>query len=153
MQTRRSQKPVARKGREGASPSRRTTEGEPARGRASLLTSARVTPWASIAPLSALEDEPGGYPAPAGNRAVPRGMGVGISVLRSRKMKPPWRRSPIRIRVRRVTARGSGPPSSARGSASRLVTAPGLNPGELRPWGFNSLRFRWPRPSWSTGPA
>ena len=31
---------------------------------------------------------------------------------------------------------------SAHGSASRLATAAGLNPVELRPWAFDSPRFR-----------
>lgn len=94
MQTRWSQEPVARKGREGASPSRRThgthptgvggslqscyggvrfpggplwrVNGSGCPG--SLLTSARYEPWDSSSPLSAMEDEPVRAPAPLGKR-------------------------------------------------------------------------------------
>jgi hypothetical protein len=45
------------------------TESEPARGRASPLTTARFTPWCSSHPLSS-EDEPARRLAPAGNRAA-----------------------------------------------------------------------------------
>jgi hypothetical protein len=43
-------------------------ESEPVRDRASLLTTARVTPWCSSHPFSS-EDEPVRRLAPAGNRA------------------------------------------------------------------------------------
>lgn len=37
---------------------------------------------------------------------------------------------------------GSNPATTLLGRTSQLVMAPGLNPDELRPWGFNSLSFR-----------
>src|SRR5262249_17373239 len=43
-------------------------ESEPGRSRASLLTSARLRPWASIAPLSAAEDEAARARPPVGSR-------------------------------------------------------------------------------------
>ena len=51
--------------------------------RASLLTSARLRPWASNAPLSALENEPVRARAPAGNRLGGKPLGFEFSVLRT----------------------------------------------------------------------
>jgi hypothetical protein len=58
-------------------------ESEPAGGRASLLTRARLRAWRSCLPLSALDDEPGRVLAPVGNRAVLLdSMGIVCSVIR-----------------------------------------------------------------------
>lgn len=85
--------------------------------RASLLTSARVTPWDSSSPLSApVGDEITRGWSPSGKR-----VGVGVPC-------------------------GSCPPSSAIGEATRLVTGPAPKAVELRPCEFDSrpLRF-WKR--------
>ena len=55
-------------------------ESEPIRDRASLLTTARLTPWCSSHPLSS-EDEPARRLAPAGNRAAGNTVGFEFSVL------------------------------------------------------------------------
>ena len=55
-------------------------ESEPIRDRASLLTTARLTPWCSSHPLSS-EDEPARWSAPAGNRAAGNTAGFDCSVL------------------------------------------------------------------------
>ncbi len=46
-------------------------ESEPARGRASLLTSARLRPWRSSRPLSAVEDEAARVRSSSGKRVAP----------------------------------------------------------------------------------
>ena len=55
-------------------------ESEPIRDRASLLTTARLTPWCSSHPLSS-EAEPARRLAPAGNRAAGNTVGFEFSVL------------------------------------------------------------------------
>ena len=46
-------------------------ESEPIRDRASLLTSARLRPWRSSRPLSAVEDEAARVRSPSGKRVAP----------------------------------------------------------------------------------
>jgi hypothetical protein len=99
MQTRGPQKAVSRKGREGASPSRRTEESEPIRDRASLLTSARLRLWRSCLPLSATENEPVRARAPVGSRLGGQPLGFKFSVLRSWMVKLPRSSPPARTRV------------------------------------------------------
>ena len=112
---------------------------------ASLLTSARSgVAFESPALLARKVDREVRCPAGNGRPGSP-------AHVRSVYL-PPWRGKqigdcdcPESSRASALRVRLS--PSPLIGSASRLATAPGLNPGELRPWGFNSLRFRWPLPN------
>ena len=104
MQTRRSQKPVPRKGCEGANPSRRTRESEPARvldlaanecaaPAVTFKSSALRVVFGLSEPRTAMENEPARAPAPLGRRLGGRPLGFEFSVLRSWMVKLP-RRSP-----------------------------------------------------------
>ena len=55
--------------------------------------------------------------------------------------QPDGRRDPARTRVSYGLGSSTLPPS-ADGGSSRLATAPGLNPGERKPWEFDSLILR-----------
>ncbi len=117
-------------------------ESEPDRGRASLLTTARVTPWCSSHPFSS-EDEPARRLAPAGNRAALRG---GFRILRlpqspacSHRAGDPWRVNPPGLRApfrTRVGAQALGfefsalrPGRCAAGAAAGFEHPRGITPG------------------------
>jgi len=80
-------------------------ESEPDRGRASLLTTARLAPWCSSHPLSS-EDEPARRLAPAGNRAALRG---GFRILRL-PLPPACSHRAGEQRLERELARWQAPP-------------------------------------------
>ena len=118
MQTRGSQKPVSRKGREGASPSRRTKESEPAR--ALGLAANECAATAVSSEYSALR-----WSANARGSDSPRGAGddFGLGSMTCTGVQaghledePGGRPASSGKRMARETVCGSCPPSSAHGS-------------------------------------
>jgi len=90
-------------------------ESEPIRDRASLLTSACPRAWASIAPLSAMGDEPGRAPAAAGTRVGVVRRWDSISPSSAMESELAGWQAPFRKRMAVVRRRGSIPPLSAHG--------------------------------------
>ena len=138
-------------------------ESEPVRGRASLLTTARVTPWRSSRPLSS-EDDIDRCRSPAGNRAgvktlafespvflhlAPVHTGRESSFVESEPARVAGaapkadERASVTVRVRRSPLLEDAPPARQRALNTR---------GGRKAAGLDTSVFRWPRPSRSTGP-
>lgn len=123
----------------GSNPRRGTKESEPIRDRASLLTSARLRPWASIAPLSATEGEVTRRWPPAGNRVGRETVWGSRPPPSAEESEPARRGHPFEAGWARKRW-GSGPPLSA-GKVKPPGAVTGLNPAGCASTGVRVLRL------------
>jgi hypothetical protein len=114
-------------------------ESEPGRSRASLLTSARLRPWASIAPLSAAEDEAVRARPPVGSRAGRPAVWGSRPLSSARESEPARCGHPFEAGWARKRW-GSGPPLSA-GKVKPPGAVTGLNPAGCASTGVRVLRL------------